>query len=429
MTAAQVIFLVIMSGTLVVSAACSASETALLSLTAGDRLRLRKTHATSSKLIEEMLSSPRSLLVAILIANVAVNTLFFTLAGFVGADLPGLWGLGVGLASVLLMILLAEVIPKAIASAHRTRTAVLLSRPLYAWYLLIGPVRKVMDRYVIGPLARLVRSSSNKSNEALTSDDLSQLIGDAATQGVLHEEEQDLLEDVLELSSLRVRDIMTPRRLVRWLDATGTSQELLATVRETGFTRFPVCRGQLVTGQIAGLVSARRVLPGLNKQGMAARLPLPTLVETARYIPERARVDQLLQHFRETKGDAVLVVNETGDITGFVQIDDVIDRFAALSMTRAASPQSAVRMVALGEWEVPGILSVRDWESSFEGATRTSSTVGTVAGLMMARLGRLAKLGDVVQMGAVAMRVHEMEGRSITKVRVTLQQAAKGGAS
>jgi putative hemolysin len=397
-------------------------------LTAGDRLRLRKTHATAAKFIEEMLASPRSLLVAILLANVTANTLFFTLAGFVGADLPGMWGLAVGLASVLVMILCAEVLPKAIASAHRARIAVLLSGPLFAWYSLIGPVRKLMDRYVIGPLARLVRTGGSKRNDALTSDDLSNLIEVAATKGVLHEEEQDLLEDVLELSSLRVRDIMTPRRLVRWLDATGTSQELLATVRETGFTRFPVCRGQFIAGQVAGLVSARRVLPGLNKQGMSARLPLTQLIESAKYIPERARVDQLLSHFRSTNSDAALVVSEAGDITGFVQIDDVIDRFAALSMTRAASPQSTVRMVGLGEWEVPGILSVRDWEASFERDIRNPSQVGTVAGLMMAKLGRLAKVGDTVLLGGVAMKVHEMEGRSITKVRVTLQTQEKAGA-
>lgn len=90
---------------------------------------------------------------------------------------------------------------------------------------------------------------------------------------MLHASEQQLLADVVQLSVLRVRDIMTPRVDVRWLSATDTSPRVAAS-GDTGYTRFPVCRGSLSDRSIVGIVHALEVLPGLAKQG-TARMPLP----------------------------------------------------------------------------------------------------------------------------------------------------------
>ena len=140
--------------------------------------------------------------------------------------------------------------------------------------------------------------------------DLSNLLEEGGRQGVLRADEQQLLADVVQLSGLHVRDIMTPRVDVRWLDAVGTSQELLQVARDTGWTRFPVCRGAFDERQLVGLVNAQRVLPVLHAQGAAARVPLPTLVEQARFVPERARVDRLLERFRAESIDVAVVVND-----------------------------------------------------------------------------------------------------------------------
>jgi CBS domain containing-hemolysin-like protein len=408
----------------VVSALCSAAETALFSLTQADRIRLRKSYPRVSDAVAALLAQPSSLLVAVLLLNVTVNTAYFTIFGLVAQKwLEGVWSIVAALASVFIMILFAEVLPKGLAAVHRVAFCRVIAMPVLAWFRLITPVRVLLDTFVVGPLARVVRPSV-APRAALTSDELSSLVAVAASQGVLHEDEEQLLGDVVQLSTLRVKDIMTPRVDVRTLAATDTSQELLQVVRETGYTRFPVARGALSARTIVGMVNAHRALPMLSKQGAAARLPLPAMVEPVKFVPERARVDQLLEVVREARVDVAMVVNESGEITGMVQIDNVINELIKFAATPDESPVGRVRMVSEGEWEVPGRLSVRDWEEFFEPSMTDAQRgrVSTVAGLILARLGRLPREGDHVEIGNVSLRVDAMApgGRTIDRVRVSL---------
>lgn len=409
----------------VVSALCSAAETALFSLTQADRIRLRKSHPRVHDAVSQMLSQPTSLLVAILLLNVTVNTGFFTIFGLViKGVLPEFWAAIASLAAVLTLVLISEVLPKGLAAVHRVQFCRLIAVPVLAWFTIIGPLRIILDAFVIAPIARLFRADASKQGEKLTSDELSNLVELAANQGVLHESEQQLLADVVQLSVLRVREIMTPRVDVRWLSATDTSQELLQVARDTGYTRFPVCRGSLSDRSIVGIVHAQRVLPGLAKQGAAARMPLSALVEPARFVPERSRVDQLLEFFRTAKCDSAMVVSEQGEVTGMVQIDNVINELIKFAASPDDSPEQRVQMVGVGEWEVHGRLSVRDWEEYFESqggpSKHASGRVSTVAGLVLSRLGRVPREGDVVEVGNVTLRVAAMNGRNIERVRVSL---------
>jgi len=414
----------------VVAALCSAAETALFSLTQADRIRLRKSYPNVSDAVSTLLSSPSSLLVAVLLLNVAVNMAFFTIYSLVAkAWFDGIWSIVASLSSVFVLLLFAEVLPKGLAAVHRVAFCRIIAIPFLAWYRLISPVRIVLDGFVVGPLSRLFRHST-ETREALTSDELSNLVELAARQGVLHEDEEQLLGDVVQLSTLRVKDIMTPRVDVRWLAATDTSQELLHVARETGYTRFPVCRGALSAKTIVGMVNAHRVLPRLSKQGASARVPLPAMVEPIRFVPERARVDQLLEFLRSGKVDVAMVVNEAGEVTGMVQIDNVINELIKFAAVPDESPSQQVRMVGVGEWEVPGRLSVRDWEEVFEPSLSEAQRgrVSTVAGLIIARLGRLPRGGDSVEIGNLILRVEAMAsgGRTIERVRVSLIDATVG---
>ncbi len=409
------------------SALCSASETALFSLTQADRIRLRKSHPRVHDAVSQMLAQPTSLLVAILLLNVTVNTAFFTIFGLVVKGwLPEFWAAMTSLGAVLLLVLVSEVLPKGLAAVHRVAFCRIIAIPVLAWFTIIGPLRLILDSFVIAPLARLFRADSGSPAEKLTSDELSNLVELAANQGVLHASEQQLLADVVQLSVLRVRDIMTPRVDVRWLSSTDTSQELLQVARDTGYTRFPVCRTNLTDRSIVGIVHAQRVLPGLAKHGAAARMPLPALVEPARFVPERSRVDQLLEFFRLARCDVAMVVSEQGEVTGMVQIDNVINELIKFAANPDDSPAQRVQMIGIGEWEVPGRLSVRDWEEYFESKPGSSQHAGgrvsTVAGLVLSRLGRVPREGDTVDIGNVSLRVSAMSGRNIERVHVSLSK-------
>jgi putative hemolysin len=323
-------------------------------------------------------------------------------------------------------VVAGEVLPKSIAALHRDWTCRVLARPLLAWHRLAAPVRRLAEG-IVAPLTRLLRPAGRGEAEPLTPEELSALLEVGGRTGALEEVEQRLLSDVVNLGEVRVKDVMTPRVSIQWLEAGGTTQDLLELTRETGIRKFPLCRGTMDEEHIVGFVSTQRALPLFNKYGHAAKLPLMPLVEPVRYVPERARLDQLLDHFRATGSDLALCVNEGGEITGMVDVDDVVRELVTVSVGGEAAPDEQVRMSGLGTWEVPGRLSIRDWAEFFDpGDLNVDRRVSTVAGLIQARLGRVPQVGDSVSIRNLKLRVEMMKGRVVEKVSVSLVSKPSG---
>lgn len=413
----EIILAMLLPVLLVGSMTCSATETALFSMTQADRLRLRRQHPVAHHAVGAMLANPRSLLISILVANVAINTLYFAVSAVVATQLFDGVGLIVFTATtVLTMIVLGEVLPKSLAAAHRFRFCAVLAPLVLTAYRLIEPLGRLAEFLVIAPLSRLF-GSADRPQSRLSVDELGELLASGGKQGVFHEQEERLLSGVLALGSLRVRDVMTPRVDLAWIEAKATIADLLDKVRATGHSKFPVCRGHLDETQIVGVARIQNALPLLHK---GASGPVAGIIEPARYVPERARLDQLLEHFRGTRSDIALCVNELGDLTGWVELEDVIREVVSLTSPAGESPEDQIRMIALGVWEVPGRLNIRDWAELFDvtpadrasGVGGSAARVSTLGGLIVAKLGRVPHVGDQLRFQNIQIRVLSLGGRS-----------------
>lgn len=419
-----IILILLMPLLLVASGAFSAIETALFSLKHADRLRLRKASPQTAAAAANLLRSPRGLLVSLLLGNTLVNTGYFAIASVVGASLANpAWQVGFGFGALITIVAVGEVFPKSLAALHRDAACRLLARPFLAWHVMVGPIRRVAETFV-GALTRLFRPAGKDEVDQLTPDELSALLAVGGRQGVLDAGEHRLLDDVVQLGTVRVKDVMTPRVAIRWLEATVTTREVLHLAGETGLDTFPVCSGDLDEETMVGMVSMHRLLPLLNKYGHEARLPVSPLLDPVRYVPDRSKLDQLLDHFRVTRSDIALCVNESGDLTGIVGLDDVIGELVRVSMTGDQAPEEQVHMVALGVWEAPGRLSIRDWVEFFGSKNiRVDPRVSTIAGLVLAKLGRVPHEGDSVTVGNLRVTVRKMRRRLIEQVTISLEPA------
>jgi CBS domain containing-hemolysin-like protein len=418
--------LVLLLPVLMIASACfSSCETALFSLSQADRLRIRKTHPATHAAVVTLLSMPRAMLISILLANTTVNAAYFAVAAVVGEGFEtrvGRAAFGVG--ALLALVMVGEVLPKSMAALHRDATCRLLARPLLAWHRFAAPVRRLAEA-LVAPLSRLLRPAGRGEAEPLTSEELSALLEVGGRLGALEESEQRLLADVVNLSEVRVKDVMTPRVSIQWLEAGSTTQDLLALAKETAHSKFPLCRSGLDAENVLGFASIQSALPLLNKHGHAARLPLLPLAEPVRYVPDRARLDQLLEHFRSTRTDLALCVNEGGELTGMVGVDDVVRELITVSVGGETGEAEQVRMIAPDTWEVPGRLSIRDWAEFFgPGDLHVDKSVSTVAGLILARLGRVPQVGDSFLVRNMRVKVEAMNGRVIERVSVSLAAKA-----
>lgn len=405
------------------SAFCSGSETALFGMAYNDRLQLRKRSARAGAAADALLSEPRALLITLLMANMLVNVLFLALGSvmLLGAESQA-QAAALNAGAVLVLVALGEVTPKLLATSHRVRVVALVAPLVLVLHRAISPVRRVTEHLVIMPLARLIHPHERlHSSGALTVDELSALVELGASEGAIARDEQQLLAQVVELGTVRIRDVMAPRMQIHWLSSTAGPDDVVALVERTGVTHIPVFRGTPDT-EVLGMLDARRYLGALA----AGRSPrLTDGLAPVAYVPETARLDQLLPQFARSHSKVLLCVDEYGTVDGLVRVGDVAERLVAKFTEEDAIAselddlaEQGVERLGEGWWRVPGRLGVREWSGLFgQEIDRRASTVG---GLVMARLGRMPRVGDEIEFKNVRVRVSVLRGNLIERLEVFL---------
>lgn len=397
-------------------AVLSGAETALFTLTYHDRLRLARSHPLAAAQIGYLLARPRGLLVLILFLNMLASTVYFVLTSLALLQATQPWvAVVIGVVNLLLMTLAGEVVSKMLAARYAVPISRVIAGPLRAVYRVLRPVVEFVEAGVIAPLARLF--SPGVASGELTPDELGALLHLGAQEGAIDADEQRVLGQVIGLSGLRVREVMTPRVDLSWLEASAPLAEVQEMARVQGLTRIPICRGSIDDEDVLGLLDVKKYLAAA-----AAGKPvgLEECVDPPCYAPERASLDKLLELMRTRGVKLAICVNEHGSVTGVVSLQDLVRRLVA-ELDRQDEESIAggqVRQVGAGEWEVPGRLSVGAWAGMF--GLKADKRVSTVAGLIFARLGRTPEVGDSVVIGNVRLRVARLDGRVVESAFVDL---------
>lgn len=398
---------------LVLSGFFSGSETALFGMTEAERLRFRQTGGVVGRSVEILLAHQRMLLITLLLGNMAVNVLYFVITSMLmlRAEVNVVGDMIMAVMFLLVIILVGEVMPKMLANGARTPFTTIVAPPMVVIHEFIGPLRIVLDRLVIGPLSRLTAPS--EAPPQLDEDELKALLADSTRAGVIDPDEQRILREVLELRQRKVRDVMTPRVRLRALPVDASSEDVVQLVQETKFTRVPVYEDDV--DHIIGLLDVKPYLLASRKRTVNLR----AFLRPVHYVPQTARLDQLLEHFQSTHTRQAIVVDEYGGTAGIVAIKDVVEELVGeIPSSEGASP-APPKMIGAGRWRVDGDVSVHEWAQAF-GQRLVSPRVATLGGLMFERLKREPQVGDVVEIGNVRLEVEELDGTRIKTVIVSL---------
>lgn len=407
---------------LVASGIVSGSETALFGLTQADRDEIDKKNPRANAASEALLAKPRSLLTAILLANMLVNVTYFTLSSVVVLSFESrqdhIGATAVGVGSLLAIILFGEVIAKTTASAHRVKAGMIVA-PL--WLLLIQtlwPLWSSLDRFVMAPLTRLVSTRPVQDHE-ISADELRHIIGEGEGQPI-DAAEQRLLLDVFRLGTLRVREVMTPRVKLPALSASASHDEVLALIRELRPERILIYDGREAA---LGLLQPSTYL---RSRARHPEVELVSVCEQPLFIPEQSRLDNALEQLRTGGVDHAGVVDERGELVGLLRVEDVVAEL--IDEAQEPTMTSEVRIAGVGEFVVPGdapagaLLVDLDPAASAQ-LTGNLGRVTTVAGVMLAMLGRLPQPGDSVRLGSLELIVHELTDRAISSVIIRMTSA------
>ncbi len=327
------------------------------------------------------------------------------------------YGEAIGLAVVVaavtfLSLVVGELVPKRLALNAPERIASLVARPMAHLAVVAGPLVSLLTVATNGILLLLRLRPSDQAT--ITEEEVRVLVAQGTEAGVFEEAERRLVESAFELGESQVRELMTPRPLVAWLDADDSLEAAWREVSETGHTYYPVCRGELdhVVGVLSHKDLARHLLAGKRPE-------LETLARPPLFLPEHLAAFKALEQFKQVGSRLALVVDEHGGITGVITPADVLE--ALVGELAPADGQGRTGPVRRedGSWLLDGLMLLDEVAELFHLSERRGEDlegVQTLGGLAMARLGRLPSAGDRFTWGARTFEVVDMDGRRVDKV-------------
>ncbi len=421
----------------IASAFCSASETALFSLTASDRVRMRRTSSGAERAIDALLARPRRLLLSVLLLTNAANVSYFVVSSVLERRIESrVLSFVLNVASLVLLVLIADLLPKLLARSQRVRVARLLGRPLHFGVRIVAPVVDVLERWAVLPLVRLIRPAGGGTG--LDADELAAVLELSSEAGEIDEDEQRLLGEVIEMGHARVRDAMTPRVAVEWIDANASVSRVSDAIASARRDWMPVFEGSMDSKPL-GWLDVREYLRRVQSaHGNARRVEgaLRVSIKASVFIPERTRLDRAFEVLRLERQSGAMVVDEFGAFVGVIGVSDVVRHLVAPvreAQLLAENKDGERAVVRTGEqtWSVSGRLPLRMLREFLGDAASTRAGVGgagssTIAGLVLQRLGRVPKPGDRVSLAGIDVVVRGMDGRRVERVDLLL--AARGGA-
>ncbi|MGD8374673.1 MAG: hemolysin family protein [Acidobacteriota bacterium] len=317
----------------------------------------------------------------------------------------------VGLTS--LHIVLGEQLPKAIALQYPVRTALVVQAPIRVAMLLLAPFIFILDR-ASNAVLHLLRVPMGDHVRAHTTEEIEILIQESAG-GVLGDRQAGVLLNLLDLQDLMVRKLMIPRTRVVAFEVGAGSEEVMEAVRRTRFTRYPVYQGTI--DRVIGFVHARDLLGALSD---GQDLDLRSLLLPIPHVPETALARHLLRELRLLHTQIAVVLDEHGGTAGIATLEDLVEEIFGEVQDEYDVETPAVERVSERVAVVDGSLRVDEANEALDLAL-PEDAVDTIGGLVLQELGRTARVGDIVQLGPVTMKVLSVRGFAVTRVRVEVR--------
>jgi len=329
-----------------------------------------------------------------------------------GPGLAGVLGfLGVVLVIAYVTIVLGELVPKRLGLQRPVGTASLLGPTLDRIAYLARPVIWLLSRST-DLVVRLFGGDPNRSREAITEEELRHLV---AAHESLSTDERKLIDEVFASGERQVREVMVPRTEVDFLDAALPVAEAAAVAIGSSHSRFPVVRGS--HDDVVGFVHVRDLFGA--PAAIGRRTPrVGDLAREVALLPATKKVLAALSELRNEGHHIAVIVDEYGGTAGIVTLEDLIEELIGEIRDEYDAGEAQASRLGGGDVEVEGLLNLGDFAEQ-TGVELPDGPYETVAGFIMAALGRVAEAGDEVEAGRSRLRVTTVDGRRVARVRVT----------
>lgn len=408
---------------LAMSAFFSASETAISSV---NRIRLKNMAENGSRGAAralKILKKYDKALTTILIGNNIVNIAMSSIATIMAIAIVGeqYGSLVSTIATTVVVLVFGEVMPKAIAKDHAEGVCIGVSAVITFLTAIFTPFSALFILLKKG-VAKLFRTEASVS---VTEEELMAIIDEIEDEGVLEQQESNLVRSALMFDEITVDEIITPRVRVVAVDVTDNAEEVREKFLREEYSRMPVVEKTL--DNIIGIINEKDFIKAYEEKG--AELTIRELIQETVYLPSMVKISEVLRTMQKKKCHMSVVLDQHGGTLGIVTMEDLLEELVGEIWDESDEVKSPVTALSDNEFSAYGDVSLNSLRRFFNGRDSypdIESEAHTVAGWVLELFGSIPKVGDAADTEDLIVTVLEVEGLRVSKVGLKLKNKPDG---
>ena len=397
------------------SAFFSSSEIAMFSLQQHRIDSLVDEGVTGAETIRDMKQNPHRLLVTILVGNNIVNVAMTSIAtALFGIYLSrGQSVLATTFGITTLVLIFGESAPKSYAVENTESWALRIARPLKASEYALYPLVVLFD-YIVKGVNSVIGGSAAIESTYVTRDEIQDIIETGEREGVIEEEEREMLDRIFRFNNTIAKEVMTPRLDVTAVAKEDSVEEAIETCIQADHERVPVYEGNL--DNIIGVVTVRDLVRELRYsegQPSLERVVKPTL-----HVPESKNADELLAEMQDNRLQMVTVIDEFGTTEGIITLEDMVEEIVGEILE--GDEEAPVEFVDDNVAVVQGEVNIDEVNEILGIDLPEGEEFETLAGFVFNRAGRLVEEGEEIEFDSIRIRIERVDNTRIMSARVTV---------
>jgi putative hemolysin len=396
-------------GALLTAAACSfffaLAESALFALGRFRAQQMLEDNPESGQKIAPLFQKPEDLVATLAFGNTVANATIIGLTVWVLAH-TYLVQFFTGISVLVFILVVCEVIPKALGVRAPEFWAVRVARSVRLLVAITSPLRRVAQT-LNDIIMRLIIPKSIQPHPVISEEEYQELLSIAEQQGALNRAEKDILVQILSLDKRTAGDVMKARSQITCISDDLSREEMLEAARKTAHTRIPIYDETPDT--IVGVLNARALL--LNPD-----LDLEEVIEFPSFVPQSMNLLHLLRSLQRQQRGLAIVLDEFGGTAGLVTMEDILEETLGRFQRKEAAGKVLERL-GPGKWRVDGACTLDEFRREFP-ALKDADDVDTMSGLFVQQMEYVPASGEWVTVQGLRLTAQEVEDRRVRQLEV-----------
>jgi putative hemolysin len=330
-------------------------------------------------------------------------------------------GIAVAIITIILAIItliLGELVPKSIALQHTLRIALFVARPIDLLSRIFNP----LVHFLVGASNIITKPFGGKPRRGMpivTEEEIKTMVDASEEGGAIEEEEREMIYSIFEFGDTLAREVMVSRVDIVAIEAATSVLDAIELVTQHNHSRVPIYQGNI--DNIIGVLYAKDLLKVLLEKGREAsnQIQLSALVRPATFTPETKKVDELLEEMQKRRVHMAIVIDEYGGTAGLVTIEDILEEIVGeIQDEYDQAEEPMTQTVNDQEWIIDARANLDDVNDLLE-SEMPADEADTLGGFVYSQLGKVPLPGDEVHYKNIMLKVMNIAGRRIGKIRVT----------